>query len=41
LDPESSEAHGFLAVAYKQLGQTESAERERAQAERSKAQPPE
>jgi predicted Zn-dependent protease len=41
LDPESPEAHGFLAIAYKQLGQTENAERERARAERLKAQPPE
>jgi choline-sulfatase len=41
LDPESAEAHGFLAVAYRRLGQTEKAERERAKAVQLKAEPPE
>jgi choline-sulfatase len=41
LDPESAEAHGFLAVAYQRLGQTENAERERAKAAQLRAEPPE
>ncbi|MGA8539569.1 MAG: sulfatase-like hydrolase/transferase [Terriglobales bacterium] len=41
VDPESAEAHGFLAVAYQRLGKTVDAERERAQAVKLKAQPPE
>ncbi len=41
VDPESEEAHGFLAVAYQRLGQKENAERERAQAAQLKARPPE
>jgi choline-sulfatase len=41
LNPESAEAHGFLAVAYQRLGQLRDAERERATAARLKAQAPE
>jgi len=41
LDPESAEAHGFLAVAYQRLGRAQEAERERAKAVRLKTQPPE
>jgi arylsulfatase A-like enzyme/Flp pilus assembly protein TadD len=41
VDPESEEAHGFLAVAYQKLGQVQDAERERAKAAQLKAQPPE
>jgi len=38
LDPESVEAHGFLAVTYQRLGQPRDAERERTRAEQLKAQ---
>ncbi|MGC1788919.1 MAG: tetratricopeptide repeat protein [Terriglobales bacterium] len=41
IDPESAEAHAFLADAYQRLGQKENAERERAQAAQLKAHPPE
>ena len=41
VDPESSEAHGFLAVAYQRLGKLQDAERERARAAQLRAQPPE
>ncbi|MGA7849498.1 MAG: sulfatase-like hydrolase/transferase [Terriglobales bacterium] len=41
VDPDSAEAHAFLADAYQQLGQAENAERERAKAAQLKAQPPE
>jgi len=41
VDPESAEAHAFLADAYQQLGQMENASRERAKAAQLKAQPPE
>ncbi len=41
IDPESAEAHAYLADAYQQLGQPENAERERAQAAQLKAHPPE
>jgi Flp pilus assembly protein TadD len=41
LDPESAEAHGFLAVAYQRLGRAQEAERERTRAVHLKAQPPE
>jgi tetratricopeptide (TPR) repeat protein len=40
VNPDSAEAHTFLADAYQQLGQTENANRERAAAERLKSQPP-
>jgi choline-sulfatase len=41
VDPNSAEAHAFLADAYEQLGQTDSASRERARAAQLKTQPPE
>jgi predicted Zn-dependent protease len=41
VNPDSAEAHGFLADAYQQLGQVENANRERAAAEQLKSQPPE
>jgi arylsulfatase A-like enzyme/thioredoxin-like negative regulator of GroEL len=37
VEPESAEAHGFLAGAYQRLGQTQNAERERARAIELKA----
>jgi arylsulfatase A-like enzyme/Flp pilus assembly protein TadD len=40
VDPESAEAHSFLADAYQKLGQTENADRERAKATELKSQPP-
>jgi len=40
-DPNSAEAHAFLADAYQQLGQAENASRERAKAAQLKTQPPE
>jgi arylsulfatase A-like enzyme/Tfp pilus assembly protein PilF len=39
-DPESAEAHAFLADAYEQLGQAQNANRERAKAAQLKAQAP-
>jgi predicted Zn-dependent protease len=39
-DPESAEAHAFLADAYQQLGQAQNANRERAKAAQLKAQAP-
>jgi Tfp pilus assembly protein PilF len=41
VNPESAEAHRFLADAYQQLGQTENANQERDKAARLKTQPPE
>lgn len=41
VDPNSAEAHAFLADAYQQLGQAENASRERAKAAQLKTQPPE
>lgn len=41
VDPESAEAHAFLADAYQQLGQAENADRERTRAAQLQAQPPE
>jgi arylsulfatase A-like enzyme/Flp pilus assembly protein TadD len=42
VDPQSADAHKFLADAYQRLGQTQNAERERAEADRLiKALPPE
>jgi arylsulfatase A-like enzyme/Flp pilus assembly protein TadD len=41
VDPESAEAHAFLADAYQQLGQLQNASRERAKAEQLKTQAPE
>jgi arylsulfatase A-like enzyme/Flp pilus assembly protein TadD len=41
VDPNSAEAHSFLADAYQQLGQTENASRERTKAAQLKTQPPE
>jgi arylsulfatase A-like enzyme/Flp pilus assembly protein TadD len=41
VNPDSAEAHSFLADAYQQLGQVENANRERAAAEQLKSQPPE
>jgi tetratricopeptide (TPR) repeat protein len=40
VNPDSAEAHAFLADAYQQLGQVENANRERAAAEQLKSQPP-
>jgi len=40
LEPESEEAHNFLAVAYQRLGQAENAERERAKAIQLRNKPP-
>ncbi|MGA7292125.1 MAG: sulfatase-like hydrolase/transferase [Terriglobales bacterium] len=40
VNPDSAEAHGFLAVAYQRLGQIQNAERERAKAEQLQSQPP-
>ena len=40
-NPESAQAHAFLADAYQRVGQAENAERERAKASQLKAQPPE
>jgi arylsulfatase A-like enzyme/Flp pilus assembly protein TadD len=39
VNPDSAEAHAFLADAYQQLGQVENANRERAAAEQLKSQP--
>jgi arylsulfatase A-like enzyme/Flp pilus assembly protein TadD len=41
VDPNSAEAHAFLADAYQQLGQAENASRERTKAAQLKTQPPE
>jgi arylsulfatase A-like enzyme/Flp pilus assembly protein TadD len=41
VNPDSAEAHSFLADAYQQLGQVENANRERAAAAQLKSQPPE
>jgi arylsulfatase A-like enzyme/Flp pilus assembly protein TadD len=41
VDPESVEAHAFLADAYQQLGQAENASRERTKAAQLKTRPPE
>jgi tetratricopeptide (TPR) repeat protein len=41
VDPNSAEAHAFLADAYQQLGQTENASRERTKASQLKTLPPE
>jgi arylsulfatase A-like enzyme/Flp pilus assembly protein TadD len=40
VNPDSAEAHAFLADAYQQLGQAENANRERATAKQLKSQPP-
>jgi arylsulfatase A-like enzyme/Flp pilus assembly protein TadD len=40
INPDSAEVHAFLADAYRQLGQTENAERERTKAAELKAEPP-
>jgi Flp pilus assembly protein TadD len=41
VDPESAQAHAFLADAYQQIGQAEKANQERAKAAQLKSQPPE
>jgi choline-sulfatase len=41
VDPQSADAHAFLADVYEKLGQTENASRERARAAELKSQPPE
>jgi Tfp pilus assembly protein PilF len=40
VNPDSAEAHAFLADAYQQLGQVENANRERAAAAQLKSRPP-
>lgn len=41
IDPNSAEAHAYLADAYQQLGKAQEAERERAKADQLKTEPPE